>query len=239
MTTQAEPPVLRLTGVNAGYGTTAVLRHVSFSVRAGEAVAVLGANGAGKTTLLRVASGLITATSGAVFLGGAEATGQPPHWRARHGLCHVPEGRGIFRSLTVGENLRLQAPRSRRAGVIDDAVSIFPQLAGRLRATAGNLSGGQQQMLALARAFVAEPAVILIDELSMGLAPIVVDEMFAALTRLVAQGIATVIVEQHASRALAIADSAVLLRRGEVSYAGPAAAVGDDRLLRDYLGRPA
>jgi branched-chain amino acid transport system ATP-binding protein len=230
-------PVLALAGVSAGYGTATVLREVSLRVGPGEIVAVLGSNGAGKTTLLRTAIGTIAASAGRIALDGLEITRRPPHWRARHGLCHIPEGRGIFRGLTVEENLRLQADPKTGTGVaVERAAEVFPVLRDRMKAVAGSLSGGQQQMLALARACVTDPKVILIDEVSMGLAPIAVDEIFAALRGLVRTGVAMVLVEQYVSRALEMADTAVLLRKGQVSYAGPAGRLDEQAVLRDYLG---
>ncbi|MFD0661356.1 ABC transporter ATP-binding protein [Thermocatellispora tengchongensis] len=207
--------ILALDGVTAGYGTTTVLRDVSLSVGTGQIVAVLGANGAGKSTLLRTAAGTVVPSAGRVRLDGADATRHPPYRRARRGLCLIPEGRGIFRGLTVEENLRLQIPRGASLGeAVERAVAVFPALRERLKTTAGTLSGGQQQMVALARACVTDPKVLLIDEVSMGLAPIVVDEIFAALRGIAATGVAMVLVEQYVGRALEFADTAVPAAQG-------------------------
>ena len=178
------PPVLELRDIDAGYGEATVLRGVSMAVPASGALAVLGANGAGKTTLLRVASGLLAPRAGRVLLDGVDVTRRRTGERVRRGLCHIPDPRGIFPSLTVRENLLLQAPSGAAAGSIDVAVETFPRLGQRLGQTAGTLSGGEQQMLALARAYVRRPRVVLLDEVSMGLAPNLVDEIYAFLARL-------------------------------------------------------
>src|SRR5580704_9284542 len=162
--------MLELRGIEAGYGEHTVLRDVSVTVQPGTVVAVLGPNGAGKTTLLRVASGLLRPSAGTVLLGGEDVTRARPYARARRGLCHIPEGRGIYPTLTVRENLVLHAPQGDEATALDRAVSAFPVLGGKLRQPAGLLSGGQQQMLSLARAYLADPKVVIVDEASMGLA---------------------------------------------------------------------
>jgi branched-chain amino acid transport system ATP-binding protein len=230
--------VLEFDDVTAGYGATTVLRGVSLHVRPGQICALLGPNGAGKTTLLRTAAGLLRPEKGTVRLNGEAVNKQPPNRRARAGLCLIPEGRGIFRSLTVKDNLRLQlriGEKNQRAA-IDRALDVFPALRDRLGSVAGNLSGGQQQMVALARGYVSEPRVILVDEASMGLAPLVVEEIFQALHALARSGVAMVVVEQYIARALAMADVVVLLHKGSVSYTGPADAVDERMLLHDYLG---
>jgi branched-chain amino acid transport system ATP-binding protein len=226
--------MLELRNVSAGYGATTVVRDVDLTVRAGEVVALLGPNGAGKTTLLRVAAGLLRAQEGAVMLAGAEVTRKPPH--ARGGLCLIPEGRGVFPALTVGENLRLMAP-----GDADPApaVDAFPILGRRLAQRAGSLSGGEQQMLALARCWLAAPSCVLVDEVSMGLAPLIVDEIYEALARLAATGVALVIVEQHVDRALGLADRVHRLDRGRTAFSGPATALDREALVRGYLASPA
>jgi branched-chain amino acid transport system ATP-binding protein len=230
--------VLEFDDVTAGYGATTVLRGVSLDVRPGQICALLGPNGAGKTTLLRTAAGLLRPERGTVRLNGTAVNTQPPNRRARAGLCLIPEGRGIFRSLTVKDNLRLhlRAGEKDPKAAIDRALDVFPALRDRLGSVAGNLSGGQQQMVALSRAYIADPRVILVDEASMGLAPLVVEEIFQALHALARSGVAMVVVEQYISRALAMADVVVLLHKGSVSYAGPADAVEERMLLRDYLG---
>jgi branched-chain amino acid transport system ATP-binding protein len=191
--------MLELRGIEAGYGEHAVLRDVSLTVPAGTVVAVLGPNGAGKTTLLRVASGLLRPSAGTVRLAGEDIT------RARRGLCHIPEGRGIYPSLTVRENLLLHSRPGQEATALDRATSAFPVLGNKLRQPARLLSGGQQQMLSLVRAYLADPKVVIVDEASMGLAPVVVDQIFEFLGEIAASGTALLIVEQYVSRALALA----------------------------------
>jgi branched-chain amino acid transport system ATP-binding protein len=227
-----------LTDVTAGYGDTIVLRGVSLSVAPGRVVALLGPNGAGKTTVLRVASGIIRAASGTIELGGNEVGSQATSRRSRDGLCLIPEGRGIFRSLTVRENLRLYAApgRSGQAGALERALTVFPDLANRMEEPAGRLSGGQQQMLALARAYLTEPRIILLDEVSMGLAPRIIDEVFRALHDLARTGVAMLLVEQYVARAMEMADQVVLLDKGTVSYDGPASGLDERAVLRGYLG---
>jgi branched-chain amino acid transport system ATP-binding protein len=227
---------LTLEDITAGYGRTTVLRQVCVTVRSHSVVALLGPNGAGKTTLLRVAAGLLQPMSGRVVLGDVDVTRKSANQRGRHGLCLIPEGRGIFRELTVRENLRLQRPPWVGVDHTDDVLARFPMLGQRLGQVAGTMSGGQQQMLALARALMSEPSVILVDEASMGLAPIVVDEIFETLRAIAATGIALVIVEQFVDRALELADEVVLLDRGRVSASGDAANVDRDALVRSYLG---
>ena len=237
-------PVLTLDAVEAGYGMTTVLRHVDLEVRTGQVLALLGPNGAGKTTLLRTASGILRPSAGRVILNGVDVSGLAPHRRAELGLCLIPEGRGIFKSLSVLENLRLQLPAGQRAtgDVLGKAFDAFPVLAARRHQPAGRLSGGQQQMLALARAYLSDPKIIMLDELSMGLAPRVIDEIFEALEGLTRAGIAMLLVEQYVSKAIAVSDRVVLLNKGEVAYNGAASAVDEATLLHGYLGahgRPA
>jgi branched-chain amino acid transport system ATP-binding protein len=237
--TPESTPVLRFANVSAGYGKSTVLRDVSFDVPAGGIVALLGPNGAGKTTLLKTAVGLLRPTGGAIYLHGKDVKHAAPNRRSRQGMCLIPEGRGIFRGLSVRDNLRMHQPRGARvpvADTVDRAVAAFPILGERLGQLAGTMSGGQQQMLALARAFVSSPRVVLLDEVSMGLAPKVVDEIFAAIGRLAAGGTALVLVEQYVTRALSLADTVVLLDRGSIAYDGPAAGLESDAVLRGYLG---
>ncbi len=228
--------LLELEGVTAGYGRSTVLRDVGLAVPTGTVVALLGANGAGKTTLLRAASGLLRPTAGRVLVNGSDLTRASPAERARAGLCLIPEGRGVFRELTVRDNLRIQRPRWVAHDHTDEVLEAFPNLARRLDQPAGSLSGGEQQMLALGRTYMAEPLLVLLDEVSMGLAPIIVDQIFAALRNLTGRGISMLLVEQYVDRALAMADQVVLLDHGQVSFSGPPDAIDHDLLVRNYLG---
>jgi ABC-type branched-subunit amino acid transport system ATPase component/branched-subunit amino acid ABC-type transport system permease component len=229
-------PVLALRNVSGGYGETLVVRGVDLEVAPSSVVALLGPNGAGKTTLLRMASGLLRPSDGDVYLDSARATDTAAHHRAERGLCLIPEGRGIFRGLTVRENLQLAIPPRLQGKSVDAALDMFPVLRDRLRQTAGTMSGGQQQMLALARAFLAEPRVVLVDEVSMGLAPLVVDEIFTALEALRNTGVALLVVEQYVTRALELADRVYLLNRGSVVLSGDSSELGADAVMRGYLG---
>lgn len=230
-------PALTLDGVFAGYGRTTVLRDASVTLPAGEVLAVLGANGVGKTTLLRTVSGLINARGGVIRLDGQDVTRARVHQRVRQGLCLIPEGRGIFRGMTVAENLKLHFPRwvDASAGV-EKGIEAFPVLKTRLGQTAGSLSGGQQQMLAIARAFVCDPKVVMLDEVSMGLAPILVDQIFEALKRLATSGISMVLVEQYVHRALDIADRVAIMDKGTVIQTAAPGELGRDEVIRHYLG---
>ena len=228
--------MLELRNISAGYGTGRVLEHVNLTVPDGAVVALLGPNGAGKTTLLKVMSGLLRPTSGCVLLDGVDVTGASPFELARAGICHVPEGRGIFPTLSVADNLRLQAPRSVDRRAVELAAAVFPRLEQRRNQLAGTMSGGEQQMLALSRAYVAEPATVLLDEVSMGLAPLVVDEIFSYLRRLASEGISLLVVEQYVARALELADYVYILNRGRIRFAGEPAEVGDQTVLESYLG---
>jgi branched-chain amino acid transport system ATP-binding protein len=233
---EAQPPALELAQIDAGYGQFRALRGVQLTVPARSVVALLGANGAGKTTTMRVATGLLRPSRGQVRMDGADITRMPAPRRARQGLCLIPEGRGIFRSLTVRENLELQVPAWRTDTGIEPALEAFPVLKERLNQVAESMSGGQQQMLALSRAHIARPRVVLLDEVSLGLAPVIVDEIFESLAALVAGGAALIIVEQYVSRALALADRVCLLARGEVVWQGPVAELTDETLAAGYLG---
>jgi branched-chain amino acid transport system ATP-binding protein len=228
--------MLELRDVVAGYGDTTVLRGVDLRVPSGSVVALLGPNGAGKTTLLRVASGLLAPQSGDVLLDGEVLTGQPPHRHADRGICHVPEGRGIFPSLTVRDNLLLQSPSGRESESLDRAAAVFPKLGERLDQVAGTMSGGEQQMLALARSYLQHPQVVLLDEVSMGLAPRIVDEIFEFLATLAAEGASLLLVEQYVTRALAVADYVYVLGKGEVGFVGEPAELDEDDVFRAYTG---
>jgi branched-chain amino acid transport system ATP-binding protein len=229
--------LLEVEGVRAGYGQGNVLHGVDVAVDAGRVVAVLGPNGAGKSTLLKVIAGFLRPESGQVRLDGADVVGAPPSELARCGLYWLPEGRAVFPSLTVDENLRLSSGAPERdARDFDAAFEAFPRLAERRTQAAGTMSGGEQRMLALARAFLAEPLVLLLDEPSLGLAPKVVDEVFAGIARFRDSGTAVVLVEQYVHRSLALADAAVVLERGAVGFAGPTAELDADEVGARYLG---
>ena len=230
--------MLELRGIDAGYGEHTVLRDVSLTVPPGSVVALLGPNGAGKTTLLRVASGLLRPSAGAVLLEGEDVTRARTYARARRGLCHIPEGRGVYPALTVRENLVLHARKGEEAAALERAAAAFPVLGEKLRQPAGQLSGGQQQILSLIRAYLTDPRVVLVDEASMGLAPVVVDKIFEFLGQIAASGTALLIVEQYVSRALALADAVYLLNKGGVVFTGTPRDIADD-LFEHYLGTAA
>jgi branched-chain amino acid transport system ATP-binding protein len=227
---------LELRGVSAAYGRTQVLWSLDLAVEPGTIAALLGPNGAGKTTLLKIASGLMRPTSGSVLIGEHDATRLTPSRRARLGLCLIPEGRGIFPRLSVRENLRLQGPPWKSDVPVDAALDAFPILRDRLGQRAGSMSGGQQQMLALARCYLAQPSVVLLDEVSMGLAPRVVDDIFASLQRLAEAGVTLLLVEQFVNRALEMADTVHLLNRGHVTFSGPPSDLDEQAVLEGYLG---
>ena len=223
-------PLLKLENLSAAYGPFRALFDVSIDIQPGEAVALLGANGVGKTTIARVATGLLAPSSGRVSFDGTDLTGAAPYRFARAGVLHAPEGRSVFATLTVEENLRLSFRRTKgRAGVgtaLERAFGLFPSLSTRRRQIAGTLSGGQQRMLAMARVIVEEPRLLVADELSLGLAPIVVDEVYRNLDRIKQSGCALLIVEQHVGHAIALCDRAVVLDRGRVAWMGPAKEAG-------------
>jgi branched-chain amino acid transport system ATP-binding protein len=228
--------MLTLTSVIAGYGGSTVLRGVSLNVAEGEVAALLGPNGAGKTTLLRTATGLVKPRAGKIELAGQDLTGATAHGFTRHGICHVPEGRGIFPSLTVRENIVIQARTRRLDEAIAEATEIFPVLGRRLGQTAGSLSGGEQQMLALSRAYLTHPKIVLVDEASFGLAPLVVDKIYDALSTLAGRGMSLIIVEQYVQRALERANTVYILSHGEIVHSGSAKAIAPDEIYEKYLG---
>ena len=230
---------LRLSGLRAGYGSTPVLHAIDLVVPPGRAVALLGANGAGKTTLLRTAMGLVRPWGGTVTLDGEPVTDLSVHDRVRRGMCLIPEGRGIFRQLTVRQNLAMQVDGRGVDRAIDVATAAFPMLADRLDQLAGTLSGGQQQMVAVARALVTEAKLVLADELSVGLAPIVVDEIFSAIDVLRRQGRSLLIVEQYVDRALAVADYVYILHKGRVAFVGEPAQCTSHEVFARYMGQVA
>jgi len=228
--------MFELHNITAGYDTGLVLKGVDIVVPDSCVVALLGPNGAGKTTLLRVASGLLTPSSGSMTLHGEDVTGLPPNKLAKRGICHVPEGRGVFPGLTVADNLRMQAPRSVDRKAAKVASKVFPRLGERMNQLAGTMSGGEQQMLALAHAYVADADLVLLDEVSMGLAPKIVDEIFTYLREIARMGKSLLIVEQYVSRALELADYVYILNRGEIVFAGESGEIGEETILQSYLG---
>ena len=225
-------PILELRDVEAGYGPFRALFGVSLSVGAGEAVALVGANGAGKTTLARVASGLLAPSAGAVRVDGAETgPGGPSAWRfVRSGIAHAPEGRSVFATLSVEDNLALSFHRAfgraGLAGALDRAYQLFPRLGERRGQLAGTLSGGEQRMLSLGRVLVESPRLLIADELSLGLAPMVVDQVFETLGQIRATGTALLIVEQQVGHALELCDRAAVLEHGLIAWQGPADEAG-------------
>jgi branched-chain amino acid transport system ATP-binding protein len=229
--------MLQLLNVEAVYDEAVVaLRDVTITVPNGSIVALLGANGAGKTTTLRVASGLMPPRSGRVVLDGRDVTALSPHALVDAGICHVPEGRGIFPTLTVEENVAVQGRRDATAAAMERAVNAFPKLGQRRQQIAGTLSGGEQQMLALARAYVQSPRVVLLDEVSLGLAPKIVDEIFDFLQILMSEGTSLLIVEQYVTRVLAVADYVYVLNRGSVVFVGEPSEMKRESVFEQYLG---
>ncbi len=233
-------PMLEVAGLHAGYGDVEVLHGLDFTVGMGGITALLGANGAGKTTTLRALCGMVRA-SGRVQLEGMGIAGLATEDIARRGVAHVPDGRGTLMELTVEENLRLGAYTRRRAEAASDMQRVFgyfPRLRQRLRQQAGTLSGGEQQMLAIGRALLLRPRLLLLDEPSFGLAPLVVREIFGIMRRISGDdGVSILLVEQNAGLALDIADTAFLLETGRIVMAGPAAELREDAAIRrSYLG---
>lgn len=232
--------MLEVTALTSHYGRIQVLHGVDLEVRAGELVALVGANGAGKTTLLRTISGVQAASAGSIRFRGADITRASPEKRVRAGIGQVPEGRQVFGPLSVDDNLRLGGYTRPRAEVEDDLKkmqALFPILREKRDQAAGTLSGGQQQMLAIARALMARPKLLLLDEPSMGLAPLVLREIFQAIAALKAQGMTILLVEQNAHAALALADRGYVLETGKASLSGSGAALlEDDRMKQAYLG---
>jgi branched-chain amino acid transport system ATP-binding protein len=232
--------ILKVAQLRAGYGAVEVLRGVDLTVNAGETVALLGSNGAGKTTLNGVLSGLVKARSGQVTFEGQDITG----WHARKvvqaGLIHVPEGRKVFPNLSVLENLSLGAftrGRERRDANLEKIFGIFARLREREKQLAGTLSGGEQQMLAIGRGLMAEPQLLILDEPSLGLSPLLVEEMFALIGQLKANGLAVLLVEQNVGQSLEIADRAYVMENGAIRFSGlPADLLASDTLRQAYLG---
>jgi len=240
LSTVTEPEILlRAENLDVRYGTSRALFDVSLDIRAGTMLALLGPNGAGKSTFARALSGLVPLTSGKIEFAGEDISQMPSHRRRIGGLTYIPEGRGIFPGLSVIDNLRMAVSqatgRSNREAAIDRAIELFPILGRRRQQRAGSLSGGEQQMLSLARALAVEPKLMIADEMSLGLAPIVVDAVFENLDRARKSGISVLLIEQFIVRALGMADDCVILSRGRVGWSGPAADAGAEVLDR-YLG---
>ncbi|HET6963328.1 MAG TPA: ABC transporter ATP-binding protein [Acidimicrobiales bacterium] len=232
--------LLELERVSVSYGSMRALSEVSLMVPEGCVVALLGANGAGKTTTLRTISGLVRTERGHVRFGGEEVGEWAPHRISAAGVVHVPEGRGIFRSLTVAENLSMASyagVNGRSGSIIEEAVSLFPVLGERLNQLAGTLSGGEQQMLALARALVARPRLLMLDEISMGLAPLITAQLFDTIRASKAAGTSMLLVEQYVDAALELADYAYVLEKGRIVDMGEPADLRASAALTDaYLG---
>jgi branched-chain amino acid transport system ATP-binding protein len=234
-------PLLEVCELAAGYGHVSVLAGVSFDVARGEAVAIVGGNGAGKTTLIRAVSGMLCPTAGRITFGGRDITGWTADRVCEEGLVQVPEGRQIFSSLEVEENLRLGAILKRARAdwrrELQRVYELFPRLAERRHQAAGTLSGGEQQMLAIGRGLMARPLLMMLDEPSLGLAPIMVDLMFETITRLAREGMSLVLVEQNVAESLAICRRGYVLENGEVVLSGHGdELLADDRVRQAYLG---
>jgi branched-chain amino acid transport system ATP-binding protein len=238
--------MLELTDLVVHYGAIRALSGVSLKVPQGQVVCVIGSNGAGKTTTLRTVSGLLSPTSGSITLDGKSLVGRPAYEIARLGVAHVPEGRHVFPDQSVEDNLHLGAFTRRGEGrakidaTIAEVYELFPRLAERRTQQAGTMSGGEQQMLAIGRALMLDPKLVLLDEPSMGLAPIIIDEVFRRLQDLKRRGLTMLLVEQLAYRALDVADYAYVIEHGRIELEGPAASLRDDpRVRAAYLGEGA
>jgi branched-chain amino acid transport system ATP-binding protein len=232
--------VLEIRALRGGYGAVEVLRGIDLEIRAGEIVAVLGSNGAGKSTLNNTVCGLLPPFGGSVLFDGGDITRARPADIVAAGLVQVPEGRRVFPDLTVRENLLLGGYRRGRANRernLERSLAVFPRLAGRLAQRAGTLSGGEQQMLAIGRGMMAEPRLLILDEPSLGLAPVLVEEMFALIGRLNAEGLAILLVEQNVAQSLEVARRAYVLENGACAFHGtPAELLARPELKRAYLG---
>ncbi|MFZ2989914.1 ABC transporter ATP-binding protein [Ideonella sp.] len=237
--------MLTIKNLSAGYGKVQVLHGISMDVPKGKVVTLIGSNGAGKTTTMRAVSGMIAPTGGEITLNGKRVDGMEPYHVARLGLAHSPEGRRVFATMTVADNLLLGAfprmtgarPKGDVPGDLERAMELFPRLKERRTQLAGTLSGGEQQMLAMARAVMLNPEVVLLDEPSMGLAPILVEEVFRIIERLKSQGVTMLLVEQFAAAALAVADYGYVLENGKINVHGPAERLRNDPAVKAaYLG---
>jgi branched-chain amino acid transport system ATP-binding protein len=238
-TTESAEPLLAIENLTVRYGLATAVRDLNLSVQQGQALALLGVNGSGKSTVARAISGLVPAAAGRISFDGHDITGWPAHKIRRAGLIYLPEGRGIFPDLTVVENLRLLAgvnkSRSERAATVDRAMELFPALKLRAKNHAAMLSGGEQQMLSLARALTTSPKLIVADELSLGLAPKMVDTVFESLELLKGTGATIILIEQYAARALKFAEECALLQRGRLSWHGESRAATNE-VIAGYLG---
>jgi branched-chain amino acid transport system ATP-binding protein len=237
--------MLSIKNLQAGYGKVQVLHGISMEVPKGKVVTLIGSNGAGKTTTMRAISGMIKPTSGEISLHGKRIDGLESYTIAKQGMAHSPEGRRVFATMSVTDNLTLGAfprltgsrPKGDVKGDLERALELFPRLKERRTQLAGTLSGGEQQMLAMARAIMLNPEIVLLDEPSMGLAPILVEEVFNIITRLKAQGVTMLLVEQFAAAALKVADYGYVLENGQISVHGPADKLKDDPAVKAaYLG---
>jgi branched-chain amino acid transport system ATP-binding protein len=232
--------MLQLIDVHLAYGHVEALRGVSLAVNGGEIVTLIGANGAGKSSTLRAISGMHAIAAGAIELDGERLDGVPPHRVVARGLSHCPEGRRIFYDLSVRENLLMGGyllPKRELAQQLDTVVELFPRLGERIGQAGGTLSGGEQQMLAIARALMSKPRLLMLDEPSLGLAPIMVERIFETVIDLKRHGLTVLLVEQNAAAALAISDRGYVLEAGQVTLAGDSAALSrDERVARAYLG---
>ena len=234
-------PLLTITDLNVHYGSIHAIQGISLAVPAGKVVTLIGSNGAGKTTTLRTISGLLRPSSGTIAFDGQPIHKLPAHTIVGRGVVHSPEGRGVFANLTVDENLKLGAYTRRDTSAIkadyDKSLDLFPRLRERLSQQAGTLSGGEQQMLAMARALLARPRLLLLDEPSLGLAPQIVQQIFAIIRRINAEGVTILLVEQNAHMALGVADEAYVLQTGRILQHGPAKDLANDPQVRAaYLG---
>jgi branched-chain amino acid transport system ATP-binding protein len=235
-------PLLRIAGLHVHYGAIEAVKGIDLILGEGRITTLLGANGAGKSTILLTISGLVKASSGSIHFDGREVQNLPPHRIVGHGIVQVPEGREILATLTIKENLLLGAYRQSRhqadlAPDLENVLRLFPRLKERLDRTAGNLSGGEQQMLAIARALMARPRLLLLDEPSMGLAPLLVQEIFQTLRELNQRGLTIFLVEQNARQALKIADDAYVLETGKTVLSGAGAEMlNNPRIIQAYLG---
>jgi branched-chain amino acid transport system ATP-binding protein len=234
----SEGHILEVADLDVRYGPARALHGISLGLSEGSTTAVLGVNGAGKSTLARAVSGLVPIHGGKVLLDGVDIAGRRPHHIRKLGIVHLSEGAGVFPSLTVADNVHmslLPLPRRERRAAVDAVFDFFPPLAERRRQLAGRLSGGERQMLSLSRALAGQPRLIIADELSLGLAPIMVDAVFDGLDRIRRRGCAIILIEQYVHRALAFADSCVVLQRGQVTWSGPTSEARQET-LEGFLG---